>query len=256
MRHDFKLTGNQAAYPLAAGATEVDRDMEGIFGTAGHRAVDPDSDPDPVVSIAGAKPAKRRSWLPAIAVAMLAGPSIAGGAVWMALQPASGTPAPSQAAAPVQAPTPMPTPAPMPIKVAAPAEVAARPEPVMRPPVARVSRAPAPIAEAAAPKPMAAAPHHKPKATPRVRASDGKRLDGDVSPRMRATSSYPDLAAADREMREAYARAAYVGLDPKVLRIYRTRWQEVREMAGPDPAYAVEAYYQLARQLDAARRGS
>lgn len=243
MRHDFKLTGNQPVHPLAAGAMDVCRDMERIFGAAAHRAAE--ATPDPVVPIATAEQAKRRSWLPVVVMAALAGLLVAGGAIWMGLQGGGATPAASRAAASVLAP---------PVKGAAPIEVAAAPAPAVRPPVASAPEAPA-AAHAAAPKAAAITPRHKPKAQ-RVRASDGNILDDRFNSRIRASPMYPDIAAADREMREAYARAAYVGLDPKLLRAYRERWRQARQAVEPDPGYAIEAYYQLARELDAARRRS
>jgi hypothetical protein len=236
MRHDFKLTPKQPDGPLAASATKVSQEMESIFGVVPWRPAE--ATPDPVVPITQADRAEPRSWFWVVALVAMAGLLTVGGATWMALQ---------REATPHMAP-----------KAAAPAPVAAATAPVAHQPVRRLPQAPAIIAPSTQVKRVAIAPRLKPKAaTPRrAPASEGNILDDRFSPRIRASHMYPDIAAADREMREAYARAAYVGLDPKLLRTYRDRWRQVRKKVEPDPAYAIEAYYQLARELDAARRRS
>jgi hypothetical protein len=138
----------------------------------------------------------------------------------------------------------------------------------MRAPVADVSRPPAIAVHSAVAKPVTAAPrlvpvvratasHPKPDAArEHVLAPDHDVRSSRFSARIRAGRMYPDIVAADRELREAYARAEYVGLNPKLLRMFRDRWWQVRKDLEPDPAYAIEAYYQLAREIDAARRQS
>jgi hypothetical protein len=241
MRYESGLTTNQRAL-FAAGAIQVSRDMENIFGTAAHRAAAATLDPVvPIVKAAGTKP---HSWLWAVALAALAGLLIAGGAAWMALQGAVRPAAPT-AAAPVQ--------------------VATRPAlaPAMRPPALAVQRQAAhvtglsAIAPATAARPAAIAPRHQARARPqRIRTVHRDILNERFDSRIRASRMYPQIAAADRELREAYSRAEYVGLDSKLLRMFRDRWWQVRKDVEPDPAYAIEAYYQLARELDAARRRS
>jgi hypothetical protein len=239
MRHDSGPTTNQRAL-FAAGAIQVSRDMESIFGAAAHRAAGATLDPVvPIVKAAGTKP---HSWLWAVALAVLAGLLIAGGAAWMALQDAV-RPAAPRAATPVQVAT-RPALAP-----------AMRPAPAVQRQAARVTRLSA-IAPATAAKPAAIARHQARARPQRIRTVDRDILNERFDSRIRASRMYPQIAAADRELREAYARAEYVGLDPKLLRIFRDRWWQVRKDVEPDPAYVIEAYYQLARELDAARRRS
>jgi hypothetical protein len=241
MRHDSGPTTNQRAL-FAAGAIQVSRDMESIFGAAAHRTAGPTLDPVvPIVKAAGTKP---HSWLWPVALAVLAGLLIAGGAAWMTLQDVV-RPAAPRAAAPVQVAT-----------RTALAPAMRPPAPAVQRQAARVTQLSA-IAPATAAKPAAIAPRHQARARPqRIGTVDRDSLNERFDSRIRASRMYPQIAAADRELREAYARAEFVGLDPKLLRIFRDRWWQVRKDVEPDPAYAIEAYYQLARELDAARRRS
>ena len=238
-RHSIAHQRRGAGQALA----RVARDMEGIFSDApSNPAHAPRQSGDHVVALIGDPPHARMSWLPIIALVLLTALLIAGGTVWMAMQSRPG------------------------LSQASPRAVASRQAPIARTPAvhaptSRIASAPVAVAPTAATRPVppvarAEVPTRPPaqRVRPERAAQAERRLL--PTPGARASQIYPEILGADRELREAYARAEYVGLDPKILRLFRDRWWQVRKDAESDPAYVTEAYYQLARELDAARRRS
>jgi type IV secretory pathway VirB10-like protein len=152
---------------------------------------------------------------------------------------------------------PEPRPAPQATR-SVPVVVAQRPEPPA--PAAAADPLPAPVwpatpgpiavtGPAAEPRPQAAKAVAKTKrsAAKIERAADGRceTLRG----ANRARCAYPQVLAADRKLRRAYAQATRAGVERARLVSYRNRWASLRHRADEQPMRVIAAYSDMAQDL-------
>jgi uncharacterized protein YecT (DUF1311 family) len=71
------------------------------------------------------------------------------------------------------------------------------------------------------------------------------RLSGDA----RARCAYPEVMAADRRLRRAYAQATRAGVERARLVSYRNRWASLRHRADDQPTRVIAAYGDMAQDL-------
>lgn len=261
MFRDIRRTGEASVRdatadlpPSRKGAARVSLDMERIFGsTSSIVPIDKPRGHDAVIPIVGNDSASRHRWLIGGIVVAFLGLFVAGGAAWLGLtsQGPRPTMAPATIVAPVKGATTQIKTAPL---TAAPASQ---------------SMTPTPAAAAAQSTPHTVVPARKvasAASSSRARRSEDRRrgfrtaqlgaaieCSSTREKRVRASCMYPDILAADKELRIAYARASASGVSVRLLRQFRDRWWQVRRDVASDPDYATEAYRQLARELDIAR---
>ena len=260
MRDDEVLDGDD--HPLAdvapsesADADRVSRDMAGIFAEAPKPRPGTDkATTDPIRPIVGEMPPERpRKQAARAPLFLLYGALIGGGLAWMALPRPHATSVP--AARTVEPPLPPPAP---PSQQFQPVSVA--PVPV---PIAAMSTPHLPSAHAlertmivrrAAPA-LRTAVYHPARAPARRHVTRIARAANDCSDYgrlARARCMRPQVLAADRQLREAYAKAVRAGVDRSMLVAYRNRWNRIRDDAISDPGYVTATFQSMAQRLDAA----
>ncbi|MCR5878160.1 hypothetical protein [Phenylobacterium sp. J367] len=167
-----------------------------------------------------------------IAAAALAG--LAVGAVLMDPRPVRTVAAPTEPHVPIvvaEAPQPPPR--------------AELPAPVFTPPPGPVTP-PVQSAAVAREAPPARIVKANSKTKAKAKAAGGcERLSGGA----RARCGYPQVLAADRQLRRAYAQATRAGVERGRLVSYRNRWANLRHRADDQPTRVAAAYGDMARDL-------
>jgi hypothetical protein len=240
-----------AAGPDPALKRAVSADLEDIFQPAPAR---PETlRPGRVRSFAAAATA-RRERRPAQVGAMVA-TALAGLALGAVLtrtpQPAAASaPAPkAQQLARIDVPPVTAPPATVPPAAAQAAVLTAQPAPTAETPKA----APVRVAEAR--------PRSERASRPAVRRASERRSSGSyacngLTRSAEARCAYPDVMAADRNLRAAYSRAVRAGVPRSTLVDYRSRWASLRHRADDQPAKVIYGYRAMARDLNRMSGGS